>query len=313
MAKFAIIVSIYNAEKTLQRCLDSIVAQSFTDWEAILVDDGSTDNSGMICDEYAAKDSRFRVILQENGGNSHAMNTGLAHANSEWVTFCDADDWTFDTWLENYLSIENNDSDVLVQGFETDKPLWIGIPETLYGIDFQGNPQEAFCKLKEETILGYTWSKAYRTSTLRKNNLSFDSNITFKQDEEFFVRFLCTASHISCTSRKGYFYYVPNWIEKYNKIKPSVKLISTLFEHEATLFNHDTKRKPLYLAQYFQELCTCIGNSSISLSEIRGFRNQAYNYLPLSDLSSIMRTIIKLDFSGILIKYFIKARIKMGQ
>lgn len=312
MAKIAIIVTIYNTEQTLPKCLDSIVAQSFTDWEAILVDDGSTDSSGKICDEYAAKDSRFKVIHQENGGNSFAMNTGLAHVNSEWVTFCDADDWAFDTWLENFRSIENDESDVLIQGFETDKPLWIGVPRTSYGIDFQGNPQEAFSKLREENILGYIWCKAYRLSNLRKNNLSFDSNITFKQDEEFFMRFLCTARQITCTSKKGYFYYVPNWVEKYNKTKPSVKLLSTLFEHEATLFKHDTKRQPLYLSQYFQDLCKCISHSSISLAEIRRFREQTCKYLQHSDLSPIMRNIIKLDFSGILIKCFIKARNMIG-
>lgn len=308
MARFTIIVTIYNAEQTLQRCLDSIVAQSYPDWETILVDDGSTDGSGNVCEEYAARDSRFKVIHQENGGNSFAMNTGLAHANSEWVTFCDADDYTLNTWLENFHSMENDESDVLIQGFETDKSINGIVTKTSYGIDFQGNPQEAYYKLREELILGYTWNKAYRLSNLRKNNLSFDSTITFKQDEEFFMRFLNTARHITCTSRKGYHYYVPNWSEKYKK-GPSIKLIASLFESEVRLFKHDTRIKPLYLGSYFQDLCIGIGNSSIGLADIRRFRKQTCKYLQHSDLSPIMRNIIKLDFSGILIKYSIKGRI----
>ena len=79
--KISIIVPVYKAEKYLRRCLDSIVAQTFTDWECILIDDGSPDNSGKICDEYAVKDGRFRVFHQENAGVSAARNKGLAKGN----------------------------------------------------------------------------------------------------------------------------------------------------------------------------------------------------------------------------------------
>ena len=88
----SVIVPVYNAEKYLHRCIDSILAQTFTDFELLLINDGSKDNSGAICDEYAAKDSRVRVFHKENGGASSARNLGLDNAKGEWITFVDSDD-----------------------------------------------------------------------------------------------------------------------------------------------------------------------------------------------------------------------------
>ena len=97
MPAISIIVPVYNTEKYLRRCIDSILAQTFTDFELILIDDGSPDNCGKICDEYARRDNRIHVIHQENGGLSAARNAGIdwafANSDSEWLTFIDSDDW----------------------------------------------------------------------------------------------------------------------------------------------------------------------------------------------------------------------------
>ena len=100
MPKVSIIVPVYNAEKYLRECLDSIISQIFTDWECILVDDGSPDNSGEICNEYAKDDSRFRVFHVQNGGVSRARNIGLDNMSSEWVMFVDSDDAIAENTLE---------------------------------------------------------------------------------------------------------------------------------------------------------------------------------------------------------------------
>lgn len=103
MPKISVIVPVYNVEKYLNRCIDSILAQTFTDFELILVDDGSPDNCGKICDEYAAKDSRIHVIHKANGGLSDARNAGIdwtfANSDSEWITFIDSDDWVHPQYL----------------------------------------------------------------------------------------------------------------------------------------------------------------------------------------------------------------------
>ena len=93
MPKLSVIVPVYNTEKYLRECIDSILAQTFTDFELILVNDGSTDGSGVICDEYAGKDPRIRVIHQENGGITVSRKSGVRIAQGEYVTFVDSDDW----------------------------------------------------------------------------------------------------------------------------------------------------------------------------------------------------------------------------
>ena len=107
----SVIVPVYNAEKYLHRCINSILAQTFVDIELLLIDDGSTDSSSVICDKYAKKDQRVRVFHKENGGVSSARNLGLDNAQGEWIAFVDGDDWVKETYLSNLLSHVREDID----------------------------------------------------------------------------------------------------------------------------------------------------------------------------------------------------------
>ena len=101
MSKISILVPVYKVEKYLERCLDSILAQTFTDWECILIDDGSPDNSGKICDEYAKKDERFVVLHHEsNKGSAAARNTAFNKASADYFICVDSDDWVEPNYLE---------------------------------------------------------------------------------------------------------------------------------------------------------------------------------------------------------------------
>ncbi|RGM21729.1 glycosyltransferase family 2 protein [Eubacterium sp. OM08-24] len=118
----SVIVPVYKVEEYIYRCVDSILAQSFKDFELILVDDGSPDNCGKICDEYAQKDKRITVIHKENGGLSDARNTGidwaLKNSNSNWITFIDSDDWVHTDYLKNlYNAVKENNVDISVCGY----------------------------------------------------------------------------------------------------------------------------------------------------------------------------------------------------
>ena len=115
--KLSIIVPVYRVADTLRRCVDSIISQSFSDWEMILVDDGSPDNCGAICDEYAEKDSRIRVIHQENGGLSDARNAGLKMAKGEFVTFVDSDDYIRQDTYEQVMRYAADEEDVEIIEF----------------------------------------------------------------------------------------------------------------------------------------------------------------------------------------------------
>ena len=100
----SVIIPVYNVEKYLPECIESVLKQTHTNLEIILVDDGSPDNSPQICDEYAQKDSRIKVIHKENGGVSSARNEGLKIAKGEWISFIDADDWVEKNFCEILLN-----------------------------------------------------------------------------------------------------------------------------------------------------------------------------------------------------------------
>lgn len=118
--KISVIVPVYNVEKFLRRCIDSILAQTFTDFELLLIDDGSKDKSGEICDEYAAKDARIRVFHKQNGGVSSARNLGIDKAQGEWVYFVDSDDWIEIETLSIVQSIDMRKIGIIKFGYYED-------------------------------------------------------------------------------------------------------------------------------------------------------------------------------------------------
>ena len=117
--KLSVIVPVYKVEKYLVRCIDSILAQTFVDFELLLIDDGSPDKSGDICDEYACKDTRIRVFHKENGGVSSARNLGLENVRGNILTFIDADDWIDVDCFENGVCImDRDDLDILQYSYK---------------------------------------------------------------------------------------------------------------------------------------------------------------------------------------------------
>lgn len=174
MDLISVIVPVYNVEKYLRKCVDSILAQTYTNLEIILVDDGSPDNCGKICDEYAAKDSRIKVIHQENGGLSAARNAGLDVATGDYIGFVDSDDYIApDMYEKLYQAIEIYNSDIALCGFkkfELESRTEVYEKKLLYRDEF----------LKElllENIKSYAWNKLYKKSL-------FD-NVRFPEGELF--------------------------------------------------------------------------------------------------------------------------------
>ncbi len=114
MSKISVIVPVYKAEKYIRRCVESILNQTLSDLELILVDDGSPDNSGLICDEYAAKDNRVKVIHKANGGAASARNAGISVATGEYIGFCDSDDYLNPNMYEDLIRVmEQNNLDTI--------------------------------------------------------------------------------------------------------------------------------------------------------------------------------------------------------
>ena len=115
----SIIIPIYNVEDYLNKCIDSIIYQTYSDWELILVDDGSFDSSPAICDSYATCDSRIKVIHKINEGVSKARNIGIEIAQGEYIVFCDADDYVDPNYLKQFLK-NNKNADLVITGYYFD-------------------------------------------------------------------------------------------------------------------------------------------------------------------------------------------------
>lgn len=116
MVKISIIVPVYNSSRYLEKCFDSIRDQTYTDFEVIVINDGSTDCSGEICDKYAELDNRFKIIHKENGGVSKARNIGIDNANGEYITFIDSDDWIDVDYLQEFIETADPNCDLIVLG-----------------------------------------------------------------------------------------------------------------------------------------------------------------------------------------------------
>ena len=186
--KISVIVPVYNAESTIRRCVDSILAQTFTDFECLLIDDGSKDRSGEICDEYAEKDSRVRVFHKENGGVSSARNVGLDNATGEWIAFVDSDDWVGEMYLESFSG--HLDADLMIGGFLRVKNneivydnYWDYLPDGLY-LNFRHIIESHL----NHSAFSAPWAKLFRRKIIGK--IRFDSNIFLGEDNLFIMMFL---------------------------------------------------------------------------------------------------------------------------
>ncbi len=199
-----IIVPVFKAEKYLLRCIDSIFAQSFTDFELLLIDDGSPDNCGTICDEYAARDSRVRVFHKDNGGVSSARNLGIAHATGKWITFIDADDYVHPEFLSSLYSM--HDADLIVGSFQlvgTDEK-WDGLLEDCFydKVSFEKKIADFSLSLNFHT----PWGKLFRREIIVDNNLVFNEKISAGEDALFILNYLIYTNTLRLSKDAYYFY-----------------------------------------------------------------------------------------------------------
>ena len=190
--KISIIIPIYNKSKYLRTILNQVREQSFSDYECLLIDDGSIDGSGAICDEFAGVDTRFKVFHIPNGGVSHARNVGLDNAQGEYITFIDADDEIYLNFLENlYFCIEKSKSDIVVSGFEkfwdyNSNKVYIKHPKLSGVVNFE-DCLSTFASVQKDTgLFGCCVSKIFKKFLCK--DIRFDENIRLAEDFDFYLR-----------------------------------------------------------------------------------------------------------------------------
>jgi glycosyltransferase involved in cell wall biosynthesis len=235
----SIIVPIYKAEKYIHRCIDSILAQSYTDFELLLIDDGSPDNCGAICDEYAAKDSRVRVLHKENGGVSSARNLGLDNAQGEWITFIDSDDWVESEFLDKL--IEGGNADLIVGGCYRTSGMKQHLEDRLY--DMKSIPEFLDLYL-DKLLLRTPWGKLFKRSIIEDNHIRFKKDIRFGEDTLVVYEYLCHCSCIASVSYCGYNYLdeTDGWVLNSRKYKLSLSEIDASLGRTIALIHRLNER-----------------------------------------------------------------------
>lgn len=220
----SVIVPVYNTEKYLHRCVDSILAQTFTDFELLLIDDGSTDSSGAICDEYAQKDSRVRVFHKENGGVSSARNLGLDKAKGKWVTFVDSDDWIKESFLNKLYINEIESVDIVISYANyVGKPNYKNYIEGKYKIELV----ELLFLHNDLAWQTSPWAKLYKTEICR--DIRFKEGMHIGEDLVFLYSYLMKCKYFYVFKLTDYNYLIDDNLTLTRRIN---KLDEELFSYE---------------------------------------------------------------------------------
>lgn len=272
--KLSIIVPVYNVEDYLDRCLNSIINQNFVDYELILVDDGSTDSSGLICDNYEKKDPRIIVIHKKNGGLSSARNAGLDIARGEYIGFVDSDDWISPSMYESLITMcENFDLDLAVCGVQ------ICYDEIEKNHNYYSTPKDNIMNKEEalKALFSYhyfgeeAWNKVYKKELF--TTLRYPEG-KIHEDTYCICDILDKCSKIGYSKEIGYFYYqrqdsimnksstpsidkiksvdtVLTYLKNYNNIffECSAGLLSAPLKNIYILLNDKTSKNIVYLSE----------------------------------------------------------------
>ena len=263
---FSVILPIYNVEKYLSECVDSILKQTFTDYELILVDDGSKDGSPAICDDYAKKDERIKVIHKSNGGQSTARNMGLEKAEGEYIIYLDSDDFiTSDTFFEDiYNKVQETQSDIVLYKYSKYFDDTKTLDKCTFTLDFAESITDSEEMLEtlvaKDAYYGMAWVKAFRRKMAIENGVVFDTNLVCEDMDWYFNLVLCAEkisaidkSYIAYRQREGsvtsslklrnltdYIFTMEKWNEKIKSSDMSEKkknaLMGALAKYYSNMF-----------------------------------------------------------------------------
>lgn len=183
--KVSIIIPVYNVEKYLRQCLESVINQTYKNLEIILVNDGSTDNSGKICEEYALNDERIKVIHKENGGVSSARNNGLRLLDGSYVSFVDSDDYLENNFIEKLVEVR---ADIAICSFYKEYPFNSEKKIITKAKTSKTKDEFIYDILSFQKAAGCAWGRIFSAKFLKENNLFYDENLKVAEDAEFSLR-----------------------------------------------------------------------------------------------------------------------------
>lgn len=211
--KISIIVAVYNAEKFLETCLNSIINQVYKDFECILVNDGSTDNSLLICEKYSQIDNRFIIINKKNGGVGSARNAALDIARGEWITFVDSDDWIIPEYIQLFIT-NSFSADLIIQGFS--RHLGKNYSKNYIPLSIEITRKDILKQISyiykyiNSTIIKANSFKAYKNDIIKNNALRYAEDIRDGEDFLFILKYIIHVDKIKTIPVAGYNYITYN-------------------------------------------------------------------------------------------------------
>lgn len=259
--EIGIIVPVYNAQQSLHRCIDSILIQSYSNFKLILIDDGSEDDSLMICRQYQKHDSRIIVYSQNNSGVSTARNKGIELCTSPYLCFTDSDDYLEPDYLQNFVesASASPDVDMVFQGINrifTDRTERI-IPNK--GVYLRKRLLDGISDINQYSIFRYICTKMYRTEIIKRHHLRFNKNISISEDRIFALQYLEYCNGLSVINRSAYNYIIHGngltaYKRSYQEIKQAADINLQCAQHllsmlQSPRFENDTRR--MYIMSSF--------------------------------------------------------------
>lgn len=211
----SIIVPVYNSEKFIKECIDSILNQSYKNIEVVIVNDGSSDNTAMICNEYRQKDERIKVVHQKNSGPSVARNNGIKNATGDFIQFVDSDDTIEKEMTEILVNEITDDVNLVISGFRTikvieTKEIFEYYKPGAHGVKNKKGFLEIFGELHKLRVIASTCNKLYDRDIIKINNLTFIDELTIGEDLLFNVEFIRNCKDVSLVDEILYNYLIYN-------------------------------------------------------------------------------------------------------
>lgn len=285
--KLSIIVPVYNVEKYLAACIDSILAQSFTEWELVLVDDGSKDGSGQICDGYADKDVRINAVHQVNAGAAEARNRGILEAKGEYVTFVDSDDVIRPNFLSNFTYDESLDFEI--QGFTQN---FIGHEQDnisiMPAVTQIADIKEIYSESELNKLSRGPVCKLFKRSVIIDNNVTYPQGIQFGEDAIFVKRYLthCNGKGRSIAAADYIYNHFPSQVSLTSKRHPGQMMYDVaLMDYNLFMqleqnwrgINAEVKKDFIYIRtlEFYNSICSFMTEKGQTYSTCHAFLKQA--------------------------------------
>lgn len=305
MKKISVIIPVYNSEKYLEECLDSILNQNYNNMEVILVNDGSIDSSEAICKTYAKKDKRIKLINKKNGGVSSARNQGLVECTGDYIMFMDSDDLLHQNALKN-IGKNIGDNDTLVFGYTRKYKHKEKTSLCNYNLKIEDIEEKI---INDDCVGGYLWNKVFSSNIIKNNKLFFDEDIYFCEDLVFVLEYIKLAKKIRYISQCLYLYRMRKGNATDNLISENTVSILKAYDYlqeKTDNINIKNKIRYNYLIMYLQ-LCPFLKINNINKEilklekKIVSYRNfnEKIKYLIVKKMPYIYIIMKKIKYSGL--------------